>query len=104
LAVGTGTGDIHVHHLGSGQPIGHLAGHSGRVLMLGFTSDEEQLVSAAADGTARQWSLSRQEQVAQVRVDAAGQCAAFDVIHGDVLVGSAAGLTALTIHNPPGAS
>lgn len=104
LAVGTGTGDIHVHHLGSGLPIRHLVGHNGRVLMLGFTSHTDQLVSAAADGTARQWSLSRQEQIAQVRVDAAGQCAAFDAIHGGVLVGSAAGLAALTIHNPPGAS
>jgi WD40 repeat protein len=104
LAVGTGTGDIHVHHLGSGQLSVHLSGHDGRVLMLGFTNDADQLVSAAADGTARQWSVSRQEQIAQIRVDAAGQCAAFDAIHGGVLVGSAAGLAALTIHNPPGAA
>jgi WD40 repeat protein len=63
--------------------------------MLGFTPDLEHLVSAAADGTVRLWSLPDQRQLAQVRVDASLHCAAFDSATGGVLTGSAAGVTML---------
>jgi len=48
-------------------------------LILGFTKDGDRLKRAAADGTARSWSIADQEVLAQVRVDASGQCVAFDV-------------------------
>ncbi|MGW6900007.1 WD40 repeat domain-containing protein [Streptomyces sp. NPDC054919] len=57
VAVGVGTGDIAVRHLGTDRFTSHLSGHTGRILMLGFMSDEDRLVSAAADGTVRVWSL-----------------------------------------------
>jgi WD40 repeat protein len=57
--------------------------------MLGFTSDEDRLVSAAADGTVRVWSLGEQRQIAKVRADAS--CTPRPSSrHGKVLVGSAA--------------
>ncbi len=65
--------------------------------MLGFAAHPDRLVSAAADGTARLWSLSEQRQLAQVRVDASLHCAAFDAVRGRLLAGSAAGLALLTV-------
>ncbi|MEU6121851.1 NB-ARC domain-containing protein [Streptomyces sp. NPDC047123] len=97
VAVGAGTGDIAVRHLGADRFTSHLAGHTSRILMLGFTSDEDRLVSAAADGTVRLWSLREQRQIAKVRVDASLHCAAFEPSTGEVLVGSAAGVVALKI-------
>ncbi|MEV8307171.1 NB-ARC domain-containing protein [Streptomyces flavidovirens] len=97
VAVGAGTGDIAVRDLGMDRFTSHLAGHTGRILMLGFLSDEDRLVSAAADGTVRLWSLSEQRQIAKVRVDASLHCAAFEPGTGEVLVGSAAGVVALEI-------
>lgn len=97
VAVGAGTGDIAVRHLGTDRFTSHLSGHTGRILMLGFVGDEDRLVSAAADGTVRLWSLSEQRQIAKVRVDASLHCAAFEAGTGEVLVGSAAGVVALEI-------
>ncbi|MGI5401928.1 NB-ARC domain-containing protein [Streptomyces sp. CA-135486] len=96
-AVGAGTGDISVRNLDTDRFTAHLSGHTGRILMLGFTSDRDRLVSAAADGTVRLWSISEQRQIAEVRVDASLHCAAFDSRTDQVLVGSAAGVVALNI-------
>lgn len=96
-AVGGGTGDISLRDLLNDKFTTHLTGHGGRILMLGFTEDQDRLVSAAADGTVRLWSLAEQRQLAQVRVDATLHCAAFDRATNQVLVGSAAGIVALTI-------
>ncbi|MCQ4083989.1 hypothetical protein NGB36_26230 [Streptomyces sp. RB6PN25] len=85
--------------IGSDRFIAHLAGHTGRILMLGFAEDGDGLVSAAADGTVRLWSLSEQRQTAEVRVDASLHCAGFERATGQVLVGSAAGVVALTIND-----
>ncbi|SFC61527.1 NB-ARC domain-containing protein [Streptomyces aidingensis] len=98
-AVGAGTGDISVRDLRSDRFTAHLSGHTGRILMLGFAGDEDRLVSAAADGTVRLWSLSEQRQITQVRVDASLHCAAFDRATHQVLVGSAAGVVTLAITN-----
>lgn len=97
LAVGSGTGEIHVRDVRTEQFIGHLPGHAGRVLVVAFSEVPDHLVSAAADGTVRAWSLSRQRQLAQVRVDATLNCAAADPGTGRVLVGSAAGPVSLRL-------
>jgi WD40 repeat protein len=88
---------IYVHDIGSGQVAAELHGHNGRVLMLGFCSDPDALVSAAADGTIRLWSLSGQKQVAEVRVDASLQAAGLDAGGRTVLAASAAGTVAVSI-------
>ncbi|MEV7959484.1 hypothetical protein [Streptomyces sp. NPDC088141] len=46
----------------------HLPGHTGRVLRAVFLDDPDHLASAAADGTARLWSLAEQRQLAKVAV------------------------------------
>lgn len=97
-AVGSGTGDITVRDLSGDRFTTHLPGHTGRILMLGFADDGDGLVSAAADGTVRLWSLREQRQKAEVRVDASLHCAAFDGPTKQVLVGSAAGVVALTVN------
>ncbi|KWT63894.1 hypothetical protein ADL21_00635 [Streptomyces albus subsp. albus] len=97
-AVGAGTGDIAVRDLTGDRFTAQLSGHSGRILMVGFTSDPDQLVSAAADGTVRLWSLGEQQQIAEVRVDGSLNCAAYDPVHGRILVGSAAGVVALDLN------
>ncbi|WP_394329366.1 hypothetical protein [Nocardiopsis sp. CNR-923] len=99
VVVGAGTGEISVRDLRADRFTAHLSGHTGRILMLGFASHEDQLVSAAADGTVRLWSLSEQRQIAEVRVDASLHCAAYDGVKDQVLVGSAAGVVALKIRN-----
>ncbi|WP_238783328.1 NB-ARC domain-containing protein [Streptomyces monomycini] len=96
-AVGAGTGDIVVRDLAGDRFTAQLSGHSGRILMVGFTSTPDRLVSAAADGTVRLWSLSEQQQIAEVRVDGSLNCAAYDPFHNRVLVGSAAGVVALEL-------
>jgi hypothetical protein len=65
--------------------------------MMAFCDDPDRLLSAAADGTVRAWSLGRQQQLAEVRVDATLNCAAADPGTGRVLVGSAAGPASLRI-------
>ena len=101
VAVGCGPGDIYVHDLTEQRDITtHLFGHSGRVLMVGFDTDTDMLVSAAADGTVRAWSQAGQKQLAEVRVDASLHCAAFDPRNRSVLTGSAAGSVAIRIPNP----
>ncbi|PYC77348.1 hypothetical protein C7C46_19110 [Streptomyces tateyamensis] len=99
LAVGSGTGEIHVRDVRTGQFTAHLSGHVGRVLMMAFGDDPDRLLSAAADGTVRAWSLGRQHQLAEVRVDATLNCAAADPGTGRVLVGSAAGPASLQLHH-----
>src|SRR5215468_6689347 len=97
VAVGCGPGDVYVHDLADGQDLAELHGHSGRVLMVGFTADPDGLVSAAADGTIRSWSLTGQKQLAEVRADASLQAAALDASTGIVLAASASGTTAIRI-------
>lgn len=97
VALGCGPGEIYVHDIAGGQDVGELHGHTGRVLMIGFTADPDVLVSAAADGTIRTWSLAEQKQLAEVRVDASLQTAAFDADSGVVLAASAGGTTAIQI-------
>jgi WD40 repeat protein len=72
-------------------------------LLLGFTDDLDRLVSGAADGTVRIWSLSHLRQIAQVRTDASLFCGSFDPHSGRVMAGGAAGVLAMTI-NRNGAS
>lgn len=98
-AVGAGTGDLAIQDLEAGRFTAHLAGHTGRILMIGFLRDAERLVSAAADGTVRLWSIVEQRQRAQIRVDASLNCAAFDPATHQILCASAAGVVALTIND-----
>lgn len=103
LAVGAGNGDVYVHRLGVPDAEAVLRGHRGRVLMLGFSEDGSWLASTAADGTVRRWALDGADTLprrgaVQVRVDASGQCAAFDPRTASILVGSAGGTTLLTLH------
>jgi len=97
IAVGCGPGDIYVHDVAGGQNAAELHGHSGRVLMIGFTADPDVLVSAAADGTIRSWSLTAQKQLAEVRADASLQAAVLDASNGIVLAASAGGTMAIRI-------
>jgi WD40 repeat protein len=97
IAVGCGPGDIYVHDIASRQDVAELHGHNGRVLMVGFTADPDVLVSAAADGTIRSWSLTGQKQLAEVRADASLQTAALDAGTGVVLAASAGGTMAIRI-------
>jgi WD40 repeat protein len=97
IAVGCGPGVIYVHELSAGHDVTELRGHSGRVLMIGFTSDPDVIISAAADGTVRSWSLARQKQLAEIRVDASLQTAALDAGKGIILAASASGTAAIRI-------
>ncbi|MFQ6226291.1 NB-ARC domain-containing protein [Nocardia sp. NPDC002869] len=94
LTVGSGTGDIVLRDTATGEVVCELAGHTGRVLMLGFLDDH--LISVAANGTARWWSLTG-ELDAEVRVDASCQAAGFDAASRRVTIATAAGVTALTV-------
>ncbi|WP_371099218.1 hypothetical protein [Streptomyces sanglieri] len=96
-AVGAGTGGIAVCHLGTDRFPAHPSSHTGRILMLGFMSDEDRLVPAAADGTVRVWLLAEQRQIAKVCGDATLHCAAFEPATGALLVGSAADVASLRI-------
>ncbi|MGC4851872.1 NB-ARC domain-containing protein [Micromonospora sp. DT4] len=98
VAVGSGLGDIYIRDLTEDEFVAHLPGHSGRILMLGFASTADQIVSAAADGTVRSWSQAAQQQHAQVRVDASLHCAAFSSDSGRVLAVSAGGAVAMSTH------
>jgi len=97
IALGCGPGVIYVHDIAGGQDVAELHGHGGRVLMIGFTADPDVLISAAADGTIRSWSLTGQKQLAEVRVDASLQAAALDASNGIVFAASAAGTMAIRI-------
>jgi WD40 repeat protein len=97
VALGCGPGVIYVHDIADDQDVAELHGHGGRVLMIGFTADPDVLVSAAADGTIRSWSLTGQKQLAEVRVDASLQAAALDAHNGIVLDASATGTMAIRI-------
>ncbi|MGH4011612.1 MAG: WD40 repeat domain-containing protein [Pseudonocardiaceae bacterium] len=97
LAVGSGAGEIYVRDIAGEGFTAHLSGHTGRVLLLGFTRNPDRLVSAAADGTARIWSLSEQRQLAEVRLDASLQCAAFHPATGRLLAANAAGVAMVTV-------
>ena len=102
IALGCGPGDIYVHDVANGQDVAELHGHSGRVLMIGFTADPDVLVSAAADGTIRSWSLTGHKQLAEVRVDASLQAAALDARNGTILAASAGGTVAIRIPSVSG--
>ncbi len=49
----------------------------------------------------RLWSLGEQQQTAEVRVDGSLNCAAYDPVHGRILVGSAAGVVTLDLNLTP---
>ncbi|MFI5495261.1 NB-ARC domain-containing protein [Actinoplanes sp. NPDC051859] len=100
-AIGYGSGTIHIHTLtNEAKPHVTLAGHTGRPLMLGFARQADQLVSAAADGTIRAWSLIRQRQDAEVRIAASLQCAAYTADTDRILSASASGATMVTVGDP----
>ena len=65
--------------------------------MLAMSMNPDVLISAAADGTVRAWSISACDQLMQVRADASLNCAAFDRDTDVVLTGSANGLTAIGV-------
>jgi len=96
--LGVGRGVIYVHAVAERKDVAELHGHGGRVLMTGFTADPDVLVSAAADGTIRSWSLSGQKQLAVVRVDASLQAAALDTSN-EIVLAASAGAT-MTIRIP----
>lgn len=96
VAVGYGPGDIRVHDVGADKPLGELTGHNGRPLLVSFTADPDLLISAAADGTVRAWSLGEQRQRATVRTAASLHCAAFDISTASVLAASASGVVRIT--------
>lgn len=56
VAIGAGNGDIHLRDLATDTFTTHLPGHSGRVLLLAFTSDADGLVSLRFDYWVRSWS------------------------------------------------
>jgi WD40 repeat protein/transcriptional regulator with XRE-family HTH domain len=95
VALGCGPGDIYVHALADDHDAVELHGHTGRVLMLGFTADPDLLVSAAADGSIRWWSLTGQKQLAEIRTGPSLQTAACDAGSGTVLAASAGGTMAI---------
>ncbi|MCX6462685.1 MAG: NB-ARC domain-containing protein [Pseudonocardiales bacterium] len=97
-ASGLGSGDITVGALDDDGAATHLFGHTGRILALEFVGGD-RLVSAAADGTIRLWSVDGQHQLALVRVDASLQCAAVHPSTGSVLAGSSAGVVALDVRH-----
>lgn len=97
IAIGYGPGDLRVHHLTGGQGATELIGHSGRPLLLAFPADSDRLVSAAADGTVRAWSLSEQRQQALVRVSASLHCAAYAPATTSVLAASATTVAHITV-------
>jgi hypothetical protein len=78
VAIGSGIGDICVRDVVGDRFTAHLVGDTGRILFLGFTHHPDRLVSGAADGTVRIWSLSHLGQIAEVRTDASLFCGAFD--------------------------
>jgi len=94
-AVGSGPGHVAVFDVTTGTLTARLYGHRGRGLALGLPEFPDRLVSAAADGTVRSWSISEQRQLAEVRVDASLQCAAFDADRCRVLTGGANGVVAV---------
>lgn len=96
IALGLGSGDISIRFLDDSARQVHLFGHSGRILGLAFLEDGG-LVSAAADGTVRLWSVGEQRQRGQVRIAASLQCAAMHPASGSVLAGSSSGVIALTL-------
>jgi hypothetical protein len=71
-------------------------GHRGRVLMVNVCADG-RLLSAAADGTVRAWSLDSQRVTSEIRVDATLHCAAASATGGGVMAGSAAGVACLEL-------
>jgi len=103
VAIGSGAGDIYLREIASDGFTAHLVGHTGRILFLGFTQDPDRLVSGAADGTVRIWSLSHLGQMAEGRTDASLFCGAFDPHSGCLLADGAAGVLPMRI-NRSGAS
>jgi WD40 repeat protein len=99
ITVGSGTGDIYVRDTPNNRFQAQLSGHAGRILMVGYAEDPDILSSASADGTARIWSVSRQAQIAETRVDASLHCAAWDRSTGQLLTASAEGLALLCYRN-----
>ena len=97
MAAGSGIGDIYLREVGSDRFAAHLVGHAGRILLLGFTDDPDLLVSGAADGTIRIWSLSEVRPIAQVRTDASLFCGAFDPHAGRLLTGGPTGVLAMAL-------
>ena len=71
--------------------------------MLGFAADPDVLVSAAADGTIRSWSVAGQKQLAEIRVAPSLQTAAFDARSGMILAASASGTLAIQVPGANGA-
>ena len=102
-ALGCGPGDIYIHGLEDSRDAPELHGHTGRVLMLGFTADPTVLVSAAADGTVRSWSMAEQKQLAEIRLAPSLQTAAFDARSGMILAASAGGTLAIRVPGANGA-
>lgn len=98
VAVGSGTGDIHIRDISTDRFTAHLPGHSGRVLMLSFLDDPDLLVSAAADGTVRAWSLRHSTQLAEIRLDAALNCATAHPATGQILAAGPAGPVLLNLN------
>ncbi|MGN2638531.1 NB-ARC domain-containing protein [Nocardia takedensis] len=91
IAVGSGSGDIHIRDLTTDRYQTQLPGHAGRVLMLAFADTADTLLSAAADGTVKAWSLYESDHVAEVRLDASLHCAAAEPRTGHILAAGPAG-------------
>jgi WD40 repeat protein len=57
LALGTAGGSVHVVATATGEVLGRLSGHRGRVLALDFAPDGARLLSAGADTTVVIWDV-----------------------------------------------
>jgi hypothetical protein len=68
--------------------------------MLGFSANDTSLVSVAADGTIRRWSIGERVGSVQVRVDASAQSACYDPLAAHAVVTSAAGTLLLAVADP----
>lgn len=97
IAIGSGGGDIYLRDLERKAFIAQFVGHTGRVLMLAFVQDADQLVSAAADGTIRVWSLLDGSQMSEMRCDASLLCASYDPGRRMILASSALETCAVTV-------
>jgi WD40 repeat protein/DNA-binding SARP family transcriptional activator len=64
----TWAGEVRLSEADTGAPVLDLAGHKGPILSVSTSTDGSSLATAAADGTARVWSLTPRGEVATIDV------------------------------------
>jgi WD40 repeat protein len=93
IGVGAGSGESQVWDRDTATLCCRLAGHRGRVLSLAFTPGVDRLISGAADGTVRLWSLTDASELCQLRLDASLLTCVTDAGRGRALVATPHHLT-----------